>query len=78
MDLNTAYTHRSAVPSTVSRRVERCSPQDREIVRHVFNRTLEVWGSIPHVSTRKTKHRVEIRGVFVFGRTRRPFRNSRP
>jgi hypothetical protein len=46
---------------------ERSLAQPHDIIQGLFNRTLEVWGSIPHGSTRKRNRRAEMRGVFVFG-----------
>jgi hypothetical protein len=41
------------------------------ILRHDHNRNPEVWGSIPHGSTRKNENAAQkMRGVFVFGARR--------
>jgi hypothetical protein len=61
----------------VARVAERFAPQPRGFVDPIFNRTLEVWGSIPHVSTRKRNRSAQMRAGFVFGGARESFRNSR-
>lgn len=62
------------------RRYERCGTNGvahRGIAGRRNNRTLEVWGSIPHGSTRKTKPVRSNAGRFVFGRRGGPFRARR-
>src|SRR5688572_29018343 len=49
----------------------------RVILQGVHNRTLEVWGSIPHGSTRKDKTVRRDAGRFVFGLVSGPFRSVR-
>ena len=52
---------------TVANVEERLTAQSHDIIQRLFDRTLEVRGSIPLGSTRKRRRRAEMRGVFVFG-----------
>lgn len=49
---------------------ERSPCQAHDIIRQLDNRTLKVWGSILHVSTRKTKTVCRDAGRFCFRRGR--------
>src|SRR4051812_38450387 len=70
IDASAASSAIATVPQIARRRIrlgEQTLLQLRRTGARRYNRTLEVWGSIPRVSTSKQKGLAVMRGFFVFG-----------